>query len=837
MSNRVPKIYKRKLSPLSTSDDLIDRSGLIKRLESNGNKKACIISAPMGSGKTILLSQYYREQKPIRPIAWLSLDNDDINPARFFVHLTQAIQKALPTFCAYVMCQYEGTTSPQANLLLGLFLDALNQLPVSPIIIIDNLQFLDDAQWRPALTSIIEQSQNTHWILSGQNKSTLKIHHWKDRDDMTFIDQQVLYFNERELKEYLRLYSPNHSIEEFCDTIYRNTLGWPAGVKLAQLYLNKVSSNFSNDKIANGNQLFLTILNNIIDSFDTDTIYFLINTAFLDRFNGELCEFVLSRPNCSKILSNLEQTAFFVEKNQHDKLPYQYHPLVRKLLLDRFSKQSNDFNNRLISKASLWLTENGFRNLACKVSEKHSVKSFFIEYLRQCFIYWLRKGDVMPIFNWIREHKDSNLLEVDEIKVAWCWALTLSGQISTAETALEQHFSIKLNNNDALDTLFINPENALQANTAALIATLKLFKNELNDHTITNLKLLYRHTNVSNDLRASINNVLAQHYTDNGNFADALDYSEAAFRISEQQGNVFSLSIAVYIKARLLYLNNDIPKALEICEDYLQNKPSSKEFMIKALLGGMKAFLLYNSDQPKQAYKLSHQLAAFCEPGFSIDLQYYIFIPIVRYNMTKGGNADVKEVLDFLELSAVNSGSQQFLAEVIFERFRLAASINNQPELDLFVHHYELEAHLHQCLKTESSISWATRERWLKCAIIYYSHKKEYEKAKIITQKLLSMNVEQGHPIQHLPITMIFVWLEYCKGQRNMAYTHLNEVLTQAEATGLMMGLFDDIPGVSHLLNNALIENKINDSNHAQQLIKLGFGKGPVKKQSQPAKI
>ncbi len=812
MSSRVPNVQPKKLTPFLGSGELIDRSHLLQLLTAHKGRKCSVIQAPMGSGKTVLLSQFYKEQTTTRPTAWLSLDKDDVEPARFFLHLSQAIQKAIPEFNRQVIYQTDHAAPSQSRILTRLFMDGLNSLSVAPIVIIDNLHFLQNSPWRDTLVQLIEESQHCYWLLADRNQNTLNTGSWKNNPAYFFIDQNQLYFNEQELRDFLQRTNTDSDIEPFCNLIQRYTQGWPAGIKLGQLYLNNVGSTFTIDNNVNGMQLFREIANKVIDSLPEETQYFLVNTCFLDHFNLDLCSSVICRSNCESILSELEDTAFFIEKASNEDLCYQYHPYIRKLLQERFQTQNSDFNNRLISKASLWLTENNYRELACKTAEQHSVNSYFTEYLRQCFVHWLRQGQVKSIFNWFHEHQDSQLLDVEEIKISWCWALTLSGDINAAEQALQQHFPTE-----------ITEGSALVANTQVLLATIRLFKNEISNETKALLNELYKQAYVSNEIRASINNVFAQHYTNIGDFVLAQEYAEKAYRISEQQDNVFTLAITVYIKVRLLYLNNDIHQALAECEHHLTSNQFQSQPVVQSLLGSLKVYLHYISDNPPHTQHLSYQLLSHCEPGLSIDLQYYLYTPILRTQIREGNLQAAVEMLEFLEATARSSGSHLYIAEVLYEKIRFAIITDNQSKLEELQVEFNILDYANQYL-TDKSQPWATRERYIKSAIILLISKKQYDQASKLAFELLSLNVEQGYPISHLPISALHAWLNFCQGQRNMAFTRVNAILDQAEPSGLLLGLFDDIPNVAEMLNQAIAENQILNPTHLEKLLQVGFG-------------
>ena len=77
---------------------MIPRPHLIERLNQGLDRKLTIISAPAGFGKTTLLSEWInamdREENLSKPqIAWLSLDPNDNDLARFWSYAISALQR------------------------------------------------------------------------------------------------------------------------------------------------------------------------------------------------------------------------------------------------------------------------------------------------------------------------------------------------------------------------------------------------------------------------------------------------------------------------------------------------------------------------------------------------------------------------------------------------------------------------------------------------------------------------------------------------------------------------------------------------------------------------
>jgi LuxR family maltose regulon positive regulatory protein len=74
---------------------LVSRPRLLERLNEGLDRKLAVISAPAGFGKTTLLSEWVSklsEAEMADRIAWLLLDEDDNDPARFLVYIVTALK-------------------------------------------------------------------------------------------------------------------------------------------------------------------------------------------------------------------------------------------------------------------------------------------------------------------------------------------------------------------------------------------------------------------------------------------------------------------------------------------------------------------------------------------------------------------------------------------------------------------------------------------------------------------------------------------------------------------------------------------------------------------------
>ncbi len=75
-------LLNTKLMPPRLPAAVIARPALLARLDEGMEKKLILVSAPTGFGKTTLVSSWLKERR--LPSAWVSLDEGDNDPVRFW---------------------------------------------------------------------------------------------------------------------------------------------------------------------------------------------------------------------------------------------------------------------------------------------------------------------------------------------------------------------------------------------------------------------------------------------------------------------------------------------------------------------------------------------------------------------------------------------------------------------------------------------------------------------------------------------------------------------------------------------------------------------------------
>jgi LuxR family maltose regulon positive regulatory protein len=156
-------VLETKLTPPRIRAEHVPRSSLLGKLRPGGQCKLTVVTAPPGFGKTTLLAEWARSAAG-PPVAWLSLDENDNDPARFFAYLAAAVQRVEPEFAGRAMVAMRG---PGAVLpaVLPLLLNDLANLERGVVLVIEDYHVIDNSEIHGALGYLIERGPSDFGVV------------------------------------------------------------------------------------------------------------------------------------------------------------------------------------------------------------------------------------------------------------------------------------------------------------------------------------------------------------------------------------------------------------------------------------------------------------------------------------------------------------------------------------------------------------------------------------------------------------------------------------------------------------------------------------------------
>ncbi len=354
------KLYIPPLRP-----NVVLRPRLIERLDAGlaAGSRLTLISAPAGSGKTTLVSEWIASRE--FPVVWLSLDEGDNDPTRFLTYLITALQNVTASIGTGVLAALQSPQLPAIEPLLISLLNEITTLPGLFILVLDDYHLINSGPTDQALTFLLERlPPQMHLVLVTREDPHLPLARLRARGQLTELRDADLRFTPAEAAEFLNRGMGLNLSEENIVALETRTEGWIAGLQLAALSMRGHPDANSFIQAFTGSHRFVLdyLLEEVLHQQSESIQSFLLRTSILDRLCGSLCDAVVGSPSTSgqETLEDLERANLFLVPLDNERRWYRYHHLFGDILRQRLGQwlspaEIAEYHLR----ASVWYEKNG----------------------------------------------------------------------------------------------------------------------------------------------------------------------------------------------------------------------------------------------------------------------------------------------------------------------------------------------------------------------------------------------------------------------------------------------------------------------------------------------
>jgi LuxR family maltose regulon positive regulatory protein len=322
---------------------LVERERLLTALDEALSTPLTLLSASAGWGKTTLLSVWAHRQKI--QVAWLSLDELDNSPTRFWGVLIAALRccpSLASNFGENVVAQLQSPQPPPLSSCLTVLLHELERKPPHPapiVLILDDYQVIEESVIHQGMAFFLEHlPAHLHLILSSRVDPDLPLARLRAHGQLTEIRADELRFQKGEASQFLdKMLSPPLSEEELQRLVSR-TEGWIAGLHLVALTMQKREDRAAYLEALTGSQRYLLdyVQEDILARLPTEVRDFLLHSAILSRLDASVCQAVTASPTATasqQMLAFLERANLFLVPLDEERRTYRLHDLFREALL------------------------------------------------------------------------------------------------------------------------------------------------------------------------------------------------------------------------------------------------------------------------------------------------------------------------------------------------------------------------------------------------------------------------------------------------------------------------------------------------------------------------
>ena len=321
--------------------------------------RVTVVSAPAGSGKTVLLRSWSSEADLAGRVAWVAAGRDEHDPQRFWLSVLGALRATGPG-SGLVRAVSAAPDLDGWALAEGLLTD-LAPLDERIWLVIDDVHELGSAETLRQLELLIMRAPpQLRFVLATRHDVRLGLHRLRLEGELTEIRAPDLKFTLAEAGELftaagVELPAPTVAL------LLERTEGWAAGLRLAALSLagHPDPARFAAEFSGNERMVAEYLLAEVLERQTEHVRRLLLRTSMLERVNGELADLLTGDEGGERILQDLEAANAFVVSLDAARTWFRYHQLFADLLKLELRRAAPGEVTGLHKSAAGWLAGHG----------------------------------------------------------------------------------------------------------------------------------------------------------------------------------------------------------------------------------------------------------------------------------------------------------------------------------------------------------------------------------------------------------------------------------------------------------------------------------------------
>ena len=182
---------------------IVARPRLIGRLNEGLQRNLTLISAPAGFGKTTLVSEWMAGCA--RPIAWLSLDENDNDPTRFLRYLVAALQAANPAIGQNIAAALTTSQSLVPDQVMAALINDLALAPHDVVLVLDDFHTIENETIHATFRTLVtHHPPQLHLVLVTREDPPLPLARLRARGQLLELRAHDLRLTPEEAAAFLK---------------------------------------------------------------------------------------------------------------------------------------------------------------------------------------------------------------------------------------------------------------------------------------------------------------------------------------------------------------------------------------------------------------------------------------------------------------------------------------------------------------------------------------------------------------------------------------------------------------------------------------------------------
>ena len=343
-----------KFRPTTLPATLVTRSVLHDRLTAGASRRLTVVVGSAGAGKSVLLSSWAAARAP-GVTSWLSCDEADANPARFWAGFIEAPRSVEPEFGADAadLLAMDGVAS--ADVTASIANDAA-KLPAGSALIVDDFQNAAPAVGG-SMTDLVERwpAETAQLVLASRSDPALRLHRLRMSAELCELRDRDLQFSLAECGGLLAKFGVEVAAADLA-LFHRRSEGWAAALQMAALSLRgtRDPARAARALDVGGHAIAEYFIYEVLEQQPPEVVRFMLDTSVLEELTAGACAAVTGRQDAAALLRSIDAANLFLVALDDERTGFRYHHLARQVLRAELRASDRAREQALQLRAAEW---------------------------------------------------------------------------------------------------------------------------------------------------------------------------------------------------------------------------------------------------------------------------------------------------------------------------------------------------------------------------------------------------------------------------------------------------------------------------------------------------
>jgi ATP/maltotriose-dependent transcriptional regulator MalT len=427
---------------LDSSSDVLD-----------GIFQAVVVAAPAGYGKSTLMARWHaRLLERGVSCAWLSLDKDDNDVARFLRHLIAALQAASADIGRDVAEDLMADFASDPKFVLEAIAGDLGRTRNRVVLFLDDLQLVEAPEVREILDWLVNYApRRLQYVIGTRQDPGLRLSGLRVRCQLLELGAEQLQFDAKESAQFYKSRLGRDLPAQDLQTLLTKTEGWPAALELAALVLAGSSDpkSFIRHFAGTDSSLVDYLCDMVLSQLDEPIREIVYRISMFDRICAPLALAVTDANDAGEALQGLRTRNLFLIPLDRSWEWVRFHHLVGEFFRETYRRSAPAQAMECLVRGAQWLHANDHVeeavNYMIRAREWERATRWIADSVEELVF---RRGYHQTILRWMNALPEDCIDRYPVIRIQYAFALSFYPRYQEYEAQIYR-LQLLLNNIEA----------------------------------------------------------------------------------------------------------------------------------------------------------------------------------------------------------------------------------------------------------------------------------------------------------------------------------------------------------------------------------------------------